>query len=433
MKSISDVTACFIDHGTFLPLALKLAESYGRVLYHTPCEQGFMKVEDCVIGDGFREQNVERCDDIWKVLKDVDLFIFPDIHHSGLQKHLKELGHAVWGSQGGDVLEMQREMFHRKLDELEMDVPVYEVVVGITTLREHLRDKEDKIIKISKYRGSLETCKWSNWTQDNDLLDEWALQFGAVKELVRFLVFDKIETDIELGCDTFCVDGRWPDNMIQGYENKDQGFFSAVRKRGEMPGQVKEVLDKFGPELAAYGYRNSFSMEIRVKGDKSYFIDPCCRFPMPPTSSKMELWRNLPDIIWRGAQGDMVEPEPMAKFAAECVLSMKVDKDRWATVEVPDKLKQWMKVFNCCQVDGALSIPPNEFRGSEIGWLVAIGDTMEETIENLKAQVELLPPGVTAHMEALPGLIAEIQEAESQGMEFTDQKVPEPETALMEK
>jgi hypothetical protein len=30
----------------------------------------------------------------------------------------------------------------------------------------------------------------------------------------------------------------------------------------------------------------------------------------------------------------------------------------------------------------------------------------------------------------LPGLIAEIQEAESQGMEFTDQKVPEPEAAL---
>src|SRR5207247_4374584 len=269
--------------------------SYGRVLYFTPLEEGFPCLSRCIIGDGF--ERVERCNDIWKVKNDVDVFVFPDIQHSGLQLELESQGKPVWGSRNADSLEMFREKFNKTLERLGLEVPPHEVVVGLDALRKHLRDKEDKFIKISKFRGDWETGKWRNWSVDEPMLDGFAVRFGPAKDLIRFLVMDPIETDIELGCDTFCIDGEWPDLMIQGYENKDEGFISAVRKRDEMPDCIKEVLEAFGPELGHYRYRNSFSLELRVTGEQAYFIDPCCRFPMPPTGSKTELWSNIAEVI----------------------------------------------------------------------------------------------------------------------------------------
>lgn len=431
MKPVSDITACVVDHGLFLPLALKLGETYKRVLYHTPdWEQAFPTVDKCVIGDGFEQ--IERCDDIWKVKKEVDIWIFPDILHAGLQLELESQGCAVWGSRRGDTLEISREKFHRVLGETGLEVPTFQKVTGLTALREHLRDQEDKIIKISKYRGSHETCAWRNWKTDGGMLDLWAVRFGAVKELVQFLVFDKIETDIELGCDTFCIRGEWPNLMIQGYEAKDAGFLSAVRPRAKMPKQVQDVLEAFGPILGEYDYTNSFSMEIRVKDEHAYFIDPCCRWPMPPTSSKVELWGNLPEIILAGAHGELVEPTTTAKYAAECALTMKLEKDQWGMVKIPEELRQWCKFGNACQVDGVLSFPPLEFRESKVGWLVSTGDTLEDVIETMLERIALLPPGLDTDVMPLAHLLKEVREAEEQGIEFTDQKVPEPASVLEE-
>lgn len=428
MKDPKDITALVFDHGLFLPLAQKLAETYKRVLYHTPWEQSFPTLDKCIIGDGF--DRVEWCGDIWKVKKDVDLFIFPDIQHAGLQQELKDQGCAVWGSGSADTLEMNREKFHRVLGEVGLEVPVFERIMGVTALGKHLRDKTDKIIKISKYRGSFETGKWRNWAVDEGLINSFAVRFGPARELVPFLVFDPIDTEIELGCDTFNVRGQWPDKMIQGYENKDAGFLCAVRPTEKMPEQVREVLDAFGPVLGEHGYANSFSMEIRVQDDKSYFIDPCCRFPMPPTSSKLELWSNLSLVILAGAHGELVQPETSAPFSAECAVKLKMEKGEWGCIQIPPELEQWLKCSNCCNVDGVTGFPPLEFRDDTIGWLVATGDTIKETLATLVERVGLLPAGLDVNLMPLVELLEQIHAAEAQGIEFTPQEVPEPESVL---
>jgi hypothetical protein len=428
MKDVSKLTVCFADHGIFLPLALKLGERFKRVLYHTPWEQSFPTVNDCIIGDGFEQ--IERCDDIWKVKSEVDLFLFPDIMHGGLQLELESQGFPVWGSRRADTLEMNREKFHNLLDGLKMDVPSYVVKVGTTALAEHLKTAEDKVIKVSKFRGSIETCKWRNWAVDQNMVDAWAVQFGQAKELIRFLVFDVIDTDIELGCDTFNIRGQWPKRMIQGYEAKDSGFLSSVRDRDEMPPQVQEVLEKFGPILEGFRYANSFSMEIRVKGDKSYFIDPCTRWPMPPTGSKTELWGNLAEVIAAGAEGVLEEPQETEPFAAELAVKLCGDKKEWRCTEVPCELRQWLKFSNCCQIDGRICFPPLEFSEDKVGWLVAIGSTIDETVQTLLERVEALPPGLTADVSPLAELLEQIHSAEAQGIEFSEDKVPPPESVL---
>ena len=428
MKDVKDVTALVYDHGLFIPLAHMLAKSCKRVLYHTPAERAFNRVNEWVVGDGF--EDIELCEDIWGVKDEVDLFVFPDIQHAGLQKELVAQNKAVWGSRGADTLEMQRVKFHKLLGKLGLEVPPYVTKRGWTDLREFLRNEENKYLKISKYRGNLETCHWRNWELDEHMLDHWAVEFGPVKEQIVFLVFDEIDTPLEIGGDTYNVRGKWPGLMLHGDEYKDKSYIGAVTEFGEMPDALQDVMDAFSPVLEAEDYTNQWSMEVRVKDDKSYFIDPTCRGGLPSTGSQIALWTNFADIIWLGANGELVNPEPAAKFSAECLLTMKREDNGWAKTRVPEELKDAMMLRNCCAVDGAVAFPPNDIKGDEIGWLVATGDTLAETVRTMLGLKKKLPDGVTAHTESLADVLKEIAAAADEGIRFTEQEVPAPSIVL---
>lgn len=425
MKSVSEATALIVDNGLFVSLAERLARDGGfkRVLYYSGWECAFPNLNQCIIGDGF--ERIEKCYDIWSVKDKIDVAIFPDIGRAGIQLELEKQGISVWGSRNADTLEISREKFHRVLGEVGLTVPKFERVVGLTKLRDYLRDKESVFIKISKYRGSLETTHFRSTALDESTLDCWAVKFGPAKEIIPFLVFEAIDTDLELGGDTYCIDGKWPDTMLQAYEWKDKGLFASVMKREDAPEQLNAVMDAFGPVLAKYRHRNFWSMEVRVKDDEFYFIDPTPRAGLPSSASQMELWKNLPEIIWAGAHGELVEPEPAAQFSCECVLTMKSDKGAWAVTEVPKELQRWMKLGSCCEIGGKACFPPEGEHHEEIGWMVSLGDTMREAVETMLAQVDLLPDGVSANTESLVELIKEVHNAESDGIEFAD-RVPNP-------
>jgi len=421
---IEDITACVIDHGLYIPLARKLAQSYKRVLYHTPWERGFPTVNDCCLGEGFGD--IERCDDFWEVKDEIDLFIFPDILHSGLQAELRNQGFPVWGSGYGQEIEMDRLKFLKMLQLTNLPMPKLVEVRGITALRDHLKDEEDKYIKISKYRGTMETWHWRNWELDSGTLDILAVHFGSVRELIRFLVFDAINSDIEVGVDTYCIDGEFPSHVMEAYEWKDKSAFGVFKPIDETAPAIQEVLHNFGPLLGDHAYRNYFSAEVRGE----VFNDPCCRGPMPMTGSQMEIYKNTPEIIAAGAQGELVEPEVEETCCCECVLTVKAEKEEWPNVTVPEELEGWMKLSHCCLAEGVHGFPTYECRGDEIGWLVAIGDTPRSTLEKQLEQIKLLPDGVCAGSDSLVNLLKEIKEAEDKGLEFSPHATPEPADAI---
>jgi hypothetical protein len=434
MKEASEVTALVFDHGLFIPVARRLAKKFKRVLYTTPWAKGFTTINDCVIGDGFGD--IERVDDFWPMKKEIDMFVFPDIQHAGLQLELEAQGFPVWGSRNGDSLEIYRQKFHRILGELGLDVPKFEPVLGLDRLREHLRDKEDKYIKISKHRGTLETTHWRNWDLDEGTLDYWAVKLGPAKNKVTFYVFDAIDTPLEIGGDTYNIRGQWPSLMLHGDERKDRGYLGAVTARADMPEQVQEILSAFGPELGKYGYINQWSMEVRVKDEHSFFIDPCCRGGLPSTGAQLMVWENWPEIVLAGAHGELVEPEAQAMFAAECVLTMKTahaaGASLWGKTRIREELAEWVKFGGCCEIDGAICFPPDDSHGEEVGWLIATGDTIRETIQTMQERAKLLPDGLTAGVDSLGELLTEIRQAEAEGIAFTPQRVPGPEILLSE-
>lgn len=423
----SGVVACVVDHGLFLPVAQKLAEQYAHVYVWNPWDGVAPKLAQGIIGDGF--ENLERVSDIWRIKKKCDLFVFPDVGFAGLQRELLSQGYPVWGHHGADELETQRGLFLEQLKEVGMEVPQHDVIHGITALRAHLKDKEDKWIKISKWRGDWETLHWRDWEHDESTLDGYAYRFGPAKELITFYVFESIETDIEDGIDTYCIDGQFPQTVMHGMECKDRSYLCSVQPMADIDERVRIVPDKFGPVLKEYGYRGFFSCEVRIKDQDSYFIDPTCRAASPPSQVMTELFGNLGEIVWEGANGRLVEPEPTAEFGVQALIKSERDPDEWEVLDLPDELRRWVKCGFACEINGRVCIPPHEL-GGMIGWLTATGDSMEEAIDNLKAYAKELPDGLDCDVDSLAKLLQEAETAKEEGIEFTEDKLPDPEVVL---
>jgi len=430
MSEISDKCFCVCDHrGLFVAIARRLAKSGARVLYNLP-EDRRDTVTDAIIADGLKD--VECVGDIWQHKDEVDCFVFPDIRRYGEQYELKKQGKAVWGSQRGMILEQDRLFFLEKLQELGLDVPPHEPILGLKNLSVYLKYKEDIWIKVSKWRGSWETFHWRNWNQDSHFIDQWAVRFGGIKEHITFICFPKIETDLEIGADTYCVDGQWPSMMLHGIERKDAAYFSAVTPRKEMPEQLLPIMDAFAPFLKECGYRNQWSMETRVTDSESFFIDATTRGGLPSTASFLAS-KNSPEVIYHGAHGEFVEIDYGYKFSAECMVKLQGQRGAWETTELKENVREAMLLQNYCEVDGQPWFPPDEEDAvCDIGWLVVTGDTPIEVAQKMNAIADELPDGADANVEGLADVIREIESEREQGIHFTELQMPEAEVVLEE-
>lgn len=418
---------CVFDHfGLFVGLAQRLAESGARVLYATPVDR-YDRLDEAVIGDGL--DGIEWIEEIWDHKKEVDCFVFPDIRHSGLQGELREQNYPVWGSQKGMALEQARQFFLKKLAELGLDVPPYEVVTGLSNLKAFLKDKKDIWIKVSKWRGTWETCHWRSWRESWQEIDTWAVKFGGKQEDIPFICFPKIETDLEIGADTYCIDGKWPSMMLHGIEKKDAAYFSAVTPRKKMPEQLLPIMEAFSPYLKEVGYRNQWSMEVRVTEDKNYFIDATCRGGLPSTNSFLAA-RNVADIIYYGARGEFVEIDYGYKFSAECMVTGKAADHQWLSLELKPEIRKNFLAQQCCEVDGQLWYPPLDGGGNHLGWLRSTGDTPKAVLEQMNKFADELPDGVDAKVEDLSAVIREIDSMKDSGIKFTDAPMPDPSIVL---
>ena len=71
------------------------------------------------------------------------------------------------------------------------------------------------------------------------------------------------------------------------------------------------------------------------------------------------------------------------------------------------------------------------FHPTRAVWLksdvLGIGDSIEEAIDHLKENVEQMPSGVEVQVGAIGELLEQAKE-----VEFTDEKVPEPEIAVVD-
>lgn len=421
MKDLSEIVCAICDYGTFESLANTMAEATAKTYYHTPCEEEYQTVEKCVIGDGLPK--AERLDDPHDVIDEVDLWLFPDIGFGGFQRYLKKLGKAVWGSMGASDLELYRTRFLKLLRELELPVANSVTLRGVTALAEHLKGVKDKWVKVNRYRGNLETWHHIDYEHSRAKLAEMACLFMC--DQFVFVVQDSIPDAIEIGYDGWTVDGKYPACSFSGYELKNKLYLGSLLDYEELPEEVRTVNEAMSPVLREYGYRNFVATEIRVKDGDPYFIDPTKRMAGQTQEHLLETCTNLPQVIWQGANGELIKPEFSHKFAAEATLHYTADCEGPMVLKVPEEIERFVKLYHYCQSDGLYHFPHG--KNDEVGVVIGQGDTIEDAIQSVKDRFDALgDEPVRIDFEGFTDLLAEIQTAEDEGVDFSDQPVPDP-------
>jgi hypothetical protein len=426
MKDVSEVTACVVDRGIFFPVALRLARGMKKVYYHRPACEAYETVARSVPGDG--HEGVELLPDFWSRKGEIDVFVFPDCWAWDLQAELAGQGYPVWGSRQGEHLEVLRDQWLQAAKEVGLKMPRTKAIQGLEEARAYLYEhRQEKLhVKISRFRGDMETWCASDWMVSRTRLDRLAYRWGPLQDLITFFIQDDLDTPLESGADSYCIDGAFPDEVILGYEKKGQSYLATVKARSEMPQEVWRPSELVAPVLGSLSYRNFFSTEVRIKDGESYLLDPCCRCPSPAGEEQLEMLDNFPEIVWSGARGELVQPEWSARFCGEAVIEFTGEKETWKTIRVPEEARRWVKLYACVYYDEAFHFPPEQ-DAEAIGCAVAIADTPGGVIEHLHELAEAMEEEpVSLHIEPMADLIKEIEQAEAAGIEFTEAEMPEP-------
>ena len=237
------------------------------------------------------------------------------------------------------------------------------------------------MVKISEYRGNFESFLCENYKALELDIDDMTKELGIYKKITEFIVEDAINDVVELGTDLYTVDGKYPSKFLAGIEVKDRGYVGSFKDYSFWPKPLMEINEKLSPILKNCGARCNFSTEVRIGKDHiPYPVDYTARMAAPPGEIMMELYTNLAEIYWKGANGIMVDPIPSGLFACEVIIqSENMGSAMPQQIDIPKELDKFVKLHNACKMDGSYYITPiNGCRFSQIGGIVGIGNTMEE-------------------------------------------------------
>jgi hypothetical protein len=426
MKDVHELVVTVVDYGTFISLAEKLAETCAVVNYHVPINVEFRTIQNSAIGYGV--PSLTRIESFMHpdVVKETDLYCFPDIGYGGEQQYLRSIGKPVWGSNGGDVLERLRTRFIDTVKELGLPMVKSVKLHGLSDLVEFLKDKTDWWVKINEFRGNMETWKHIDHEHSQAEYARLAVEFGGARDLVWFVAQEDIPDAQEIGYDGWSVDEWFPDSSYQGYEAKNELYLGARTDYDKLPEGVRAVNEKWSSVLSEYKYRNFIATEIRMVDGVPHFIDPTQRMPGQTGEQLLETLENLPEVIWKGAQGELVVPQWNADFAASATIHHEGDHNAWRLARVPEESKPMAKLCRYMQAGDLYHFPPG--KSDDLGVVIGMADSIEATIDVLNENFEAIgDDSLSINTEGFKDLLEQIKEAEKEGIEFTDQPVPEPE------
>ncbi len=291
-----------VDFGLFCEIARTLAlQGAEKVGFFSDFASAFPSQYQLQVGAGF--QNVVRINDFYPLIGQGYTWIMPDILHGGLAVHLEGLGENVWSAKYAEDVELFRIECKELFEQLKIPVPKWDVVVGITALREYLKTHENVFIKISLIRGMSETWKSENLKFSEGILDRLARDLGPWREKQEFLCEAEVPDAVEISYDLYSVDGEYPQKTVFGVEIKSEAWFARTMIYDQLPPQVRDYNAKIAPTLKEYRCRSNTPCELRVEKNGDYkAIDVCMREGSPSSEAKLNLISNWPKIYGDGGQ-----------------------------------------------------------------------------------------------------------------------------------
>ena len=361
---------CIIDSGSGVELARILSNYFLKTYYYSEWKQGgFPNVNRWVIGQFI--PGIIRVENLFNIINDADL-----------QKYLIKQGKLVWGARDGERLEQDRLFLKETLASVELPVGNYGVCYGTKELRKYLQEHNDVYVKIDKFRGTSETFHSESWDIIEPAIDEMDIRLGPVlKDKMKFIIEDSIKTEIEAGMDLYMVNGKFPERCMGGIEIKNAGYLCKILPYHEFPKQLTEINDKLSPYFKEVGYCGAFSTEIRIAEDgKNYMMDATCRQPLPPSQLQWYMYKNLADIYWETAAGNLIDCEIDEPIGCEIILTSDFAKHNWLPVSIPNEFREnvfWDRYL----MDGSKTYISYDPENKYIGSVVATGMYLQDAID----------------------------------------------------
>lgn len=433
MTDLKSKTVLVVCSGLFVSIAERLGRDFGKVLLVVPYAGNFPTMSKGMIGHGL--ENVELVDGVFGPhFASVDCFVFVDLGHAALQIHLEGLGKRVWGARNAEELEIYRELCKEQMEGMGLPVQPWKIVKGVTALETHLRAHKDQMVKIDKWRGVTETFAAPSFEIVEPKVHAIAESLGPFKEELEFIVEDQLPDCCEIGLDTFNIDGFYPSVTAVGLEIKDLAYICQMIPYHKIPEPIRRWNDYFAPLFSRYGVRGTISNEVRIGEDKlPYMIDATIRAPSPPSELMQELWTNFSDIIWEGAGGVLVEPEPAAEWGVEIILKSHWAEHNLQLVDYPEEFARQIKLYNCVVVDGKRYVVCQGDEMTEIGAVVGWGKTLEAALSHCqKAGESIKGYGINFEVGAIEKAHEQMEHLSKIGLPVFNQKpkkAPEPEPA----
>lgn len=385
--SLGSKTVLFYDaSGSYSHMAEVVVPDVGRCLYYVPYETGFPTPVGFLPGygvDGIERVGVgQELEDFWDAIEVADLVVFTDVGNGGLQEYLRSQGIPVFGSGRAGRLEQDRLYLKSVARKLGIDVADYFSLRGLDALRDFVMGDppaDECYIKLSYWRGLTETFHHTDPFITRSWLDELSLHAGPYAQEIEFLIEKPIDDEpcIEVGIDTYCANGLFPETIMWGYEaDKDNCY---VGRTGALPQRLLQLSERLSPHLADTAYRGPLSTETRECPDKSYLIDFTARYPEPPSSLQRFMISNWAEIMWECANGRIVEPEFVAPIGVQIVWKSGYGKDHPLALSVGRSDR--VTIHGHCVIDGQdYAVSPAELE--EQGGACGLGSTLEEALED---------------------------------------------------
>lgn len=426
-----DTSLTMVDNGLFTELAIRLAREIKTVRSYVTKRMDFPTMNERCLSAGLDNEGVEWVEDPYTsdVFDRTDIYCFPDLFCAGDKELVMRAGKAAWGSGTGDDLETKRVWFRKLQKDLGLPIPRYEVVEGWRNLVDYLmaNDHHCFIKTTSKIRGSIETHEYWDFEQAEYWLWELRQKLGCGAESVLFLVEEPIDSPYETGLDSYSVNGKAPKTPMQGIEIKNKLLLSSAQTKGKTPKFMDEAIELLQPELQKRGYCNFFSCEFR----KDVLTDFTARAPDPGLGVQMEMIKNLGEIIVAGAHGELVEPVFEAEYGIQVAIMHDHEGELWKQFRLPHQVRRWVKLLEFGKLEDLYQMVPRVPFGQKIGWLIGIGDSVQAAADHLqknKSMLEDYPFDIDlSHLE---DAVEQAKALESEGHEFSQDPLPDPETVL---
>lgn len=415
--NLSDKTCLVFDHGLFTYVAERLGRDFGTVLYYSPYRADMPRSNRAIIGNGL--DNVTRVESWIDNIDDVDLWVFPDIYEGDIQDYLRGLKKRVWGGGRSDALEYNRWDFRRLQHKSGMAIPEVHHAVGITELRKHLKDVEDRFVKVDKWRGDVESFHHHSYSTSESYINDLEYRLGPKKENIGFVI-ETPDGECEVGYDGWCIDGKFPPVAGYGYEVKDNAYIGRIVPYEQMPHVLTDVNEQMAPILKRHGMRGFYSTEVRIRKDKTGFLlDPCLRCGSPPGEVMVEAYSNFSEVLWEGAEGNIISPKPLGSYTAMAIVYSNYGDSNWMEIEIDDEALPWIKVIKETRIGGRRYFVPEAKGILTVAAVCACEKTLKDAIDKVKERSEMIRGhDISVEVSSLDKAQDYIQEGKQLGVNF---------------